>query len=72
VESADLDIAPYWQDLVRLLQIFWHFKNGQRREIVRLKKAMVSDVFAPYIEQKRRTAKPRPQREVKGQMHLQF
>ena len=72
VQTGDLGIAPYWQDLVRLLQIFRHFRNGERREITRLKKAMASDVFAPYIEQKRRTAKRRPRNNVKGQLRFPF
>jgi thymidylate synthase len=72
VNANNLQIAPYWQDLVRLLQIFRHFKEGERAKITRLKKAMASMVFTPYIEQKRRTAKKRSVDEVRGQLQFPF
>jgi thymidylate synthase len=50
IESLDF----YWQDLVRLLTIFSHFKAEQREEIRRVKDLMVSDVYHPYIDEKLR------------------
>ncbi|MEX0961096.1 MAG: thymidylate synthase [Burkholderiales bacterium] len=70
VESNKLGIAPYWQDLVRLLQIFRYFKDGARKEIAQLAKAMASDVFKPYIKLKAENAKKRPAEEPKGQLRL--
>jgi thymidylate synthase len=72
LKTDELPIAPYWQDLVRLLQIFRHFKNGEREAIAQLSKAMSTDVYSPYIEQKRKTARKRAPIEPRGQLHLLF
>lgn len=70
VDASALNIGPYWEDLVRLLQIFRFFKNGDTQEIAKLNRRMASDVFAPYIEQKRKTASKRPALPQKGQLSL--
>lgn len=54
LEISILD--PYWQDLVRLLQIHSHFKLNEWKAISSLKKKMTSRVFDPYIESKKATA----------------
>lgn len=46
----DLGLAPYWSDLVRLLQIF--SKKNNREEISRIKSEMCSDIYGPYIERR--------------------
>jgi thymidylate synthase len=48
IESLD----PYWQDLVRLLAIFNHFRAKQPDGIRHVKELMVSDVYDPYIDEK--------------------
>ena len=70
LDASALNIGPYWEDLVRLLQIFRFFKNGDTRKIVQLNERMMSDVFAPYIEQKRKTARKRAPLQQKGQLSL--
>jgi thymidylate synthase len=46
-------LDSYWMDLIRLLQIFWHFKNKESSEIVRLKGKMSVSLYHPHIEEKR-------------------
>ena len=70
VDVDALSIGPYWQDIIRLLQIFRFFKNGDTHQITKLNKKMDSDVFAPYIEQKRRTARKQEVTPQKGQLSL--
>lgn len=71
--NADkLAVAPYWKDLVRLLQIFRSYKDGDRAKIAQVSKAMSSDIFSAYIEQKRKTASKRAPSDVKGQLRLPF
>jgi thymidylate synthase len=70
VDASALNIGPYWEDLVRLLQIFRFYKNGDTQNIAQLNRRMASDVFAPYIEQKRKTARKRPALPQKGQLSL--
>jgi thymidylate synthase len=55
--SAPLE--PYWMDIVRLLLVFKALKGHDAKAIGRLKVEMSTDVFDPYIEQKRRTASRR-------------
>ncbi|MHB8482189.1 MAG: thymidylate synthase [Nitrospiria bacterium] len=56
INISDLRLDPYWRDLVRLLQIYWHSKKGESNEIVRLKNKMSVDIYDPYIEKKKQTA----------------
>src|SRR5260370_19410916 len=62
-------VDPYWQDLVRLVQIFRHFSKGESREISKLRKKMASPVYDAYI-----TKKEKPKRTVprSGQPDLRF
>jgi thymidylate synthase len=55
----DLSLDMYWADLVRLLQIYRHFKKGGSKEIARLKRKMSSHIYDTYIEQKRQRANKR-------------
>jgi thymidylate synthase len=48
VEGLD----PYWQDLVRLLQIFTLFKKSKREQIAKIKKKMAHRVYNSYIAKK--------------------
>lgn len=45
-------MESYWQDLVRLLEIFAASKKNDEGEISRLKAQMVSDCYRPFIEKK--------------------
>jgi thymidylate synthase len=59
INSSDLNLDSYWADLVRLLQIYRHFKRGERKQIVQLKREMSVRIYDPYIEGKKQTAKRR-------------
>lgn len=59
IDITSLSLDDYWADLVRLLQIYWHFKRGESREIERLRGRMSDSVYDTYIEQKSRTVKKR-------------
>lgn len=52
-------LANYWADLVRLLQIYRHFKRGEASEIARLKDRMTVRLYDSYIEGKKLTARRR-------------
>ena len=56
VNLRALRLDQYWQDLVRLLQIYRGFKNRKPNEIARLKGEMSVSVYDPYIEDKRQVA----------------
>lgn len=58
----DQSLDKYWADLVRLLQIYRHFKRGGSREIARLKRKMSTRIYDTYIEQKRQRANKRATR----------
>lgn len=74
INLRTLKIAPYWKDLVRLLQIFslgQAANNGNIEKIYRIKRDMASNVYDIYIDNfyKRKRAKPTP---VKVPQQLQF
>lgn len=45
-----LRLDPYWADLVRLLQIYWHFSRGEEAPIGELKRKMSVRNFDGYVE----------------------
>jgi thymidylate synthase len=49
VDLSSLQLSPYWADLVRLLQIFRHQKDGTEREIDSIRKAMSFRSYDAYI-----------------------
>ena len=56
-EAIDVTgLSDYWQDLIRLLQIFWHFRTHDAGEIARLKKGLSSRVYDTYVQEKARLA----------------
>jgi thymidylate synthase len=59
VDVSELGLDPYWEDIVRLLQIYGHSKRGEGREITVLKKAMSVNIYDPYIEDKKHAAEKR-------------
>jgi len=56
INISELRLDGYWSDLVRLLQIYWHFKKKEGNQIARLKSKMSVRLYDPYIEGKRKTA----------------
>ena len=53
-ETAGL--SEYWLDLLRLLQIFWHFRHENIDEIRRLRKTLSTRIYDTYIQDKSRAA----------------
>jgi thymidylate synthase len=53
---TDLTLESYWDDFVRLLQIYWHSKTGKSKEIKRLRNSMSSHVYDPYIDRRKQIA----------------
>jgi thymidylate synthase len=50
---ADTELLdPYWQDFVRLLQVFRASKDGDADRIIILRDSMASNVYRTFIEQK--------------------
>lgn len=49
-------LSEYWLDLIRLLQIYWHFRHHDTDEIARLKKTLSSPVYDMYVREKARLA----------------
>jgi thymidylate synthase len=49
INLARLNLDPYWQDWVRLLQVFRHWKNNETHEITTIRKQMSSQVYNAYI-----------------------
>jgi thymidylate synthase len=56
VDISGMGLAPYWQDVIRLLQVFAHAKMRNEKEIAVIAKEMTSPVFKFYIQQKRKAA----------------
>lgn len=56
INASDLDIDPYWQDLVRLLQIFRCSKNGKPSAIKPLRAQMSSSIYDAFISKKQARA----------------
>jgi thymidylate synthase len=64
VASYDPTLDPYWMDIVRLLQVYWHFKRDEAQEIAQLKSQMSVNVYDSYIEDKKQIAQKRSVRDV--------
>ena len=58
-DASHLKLHPYWQDLVRLLQIYRHYKDDKPRAISPILKQMSSKAYDLFIEQKKRKADTR-------------
>ena len=59
VKSGDLELDPYWADLVRMLQVYYLYRSGKSTGIATLKAEMASRDYDIYIEQKNRPPKTR-------------
>jgi thymidylate synthase len=58
VDVAGLGLDDYWNDLIRLLQVYSLSRTGRQSDISAVRRAMVSHVYDPYI-QKRATSQPK-------------
>jgi len=56
VGIASLHLDDYWADLIRLLQIYSHFKRRESEKIVQIKKKITVRIYEPYIDDKKQTA----------------
>jgi thymidylate synthase len=56
VDAELLPIHRYWQDIVRLLQVFSFSSSGNTSGITQLKKKMSARVYDVYIENRKRVA----------------
>ena len=62
IQELKEQVAPFWADLTRILQIFSLYKTGaDKRAIVSLKNEMVSDVYESYARKFERRATLRPE-----------
>lgn len=61
IDLAQLELDPYWADLVRLLQIFRHYKDKDASELARIKAEMSSPIYRTYIEKQQRKHAATPQ-----------
>lgn len=52
VDVNGLDLAPYWADLARLLEIFARFRADSRDKIPAIKAQMTSRIYDTYIDKK--------------------
>jgi thymidylate synthase len=62
IDIGNLRLDPYWEDLVRLLQIYWHFRKRESSQILQLKSKMSVRLYDPYIEDKRQIADNRAEK----------
>jgi thymidylate synthase len=49
VRVDSLSLAPYWADIVRLLQIYQKFRNRKIGEIADIKQRLSTRIYDPYI-----------------------
>jgi hypothetical protein len=59
VDVASLPLDEYWKDLIRLLQVYRHFRDRQPAEMARVKRQMSARVYDPYITSKQLAARRR-------------
>ena len=59
IDIGSLRLHPYWADVVRLLQIYWHFKRKETDPIMQLKRKMSVRLYDSYIGDKALTAEKR-------------
>lgn len=52
LDASSLGLQPYWEDLVRLLQIWRGYKDKRRDYIHKLMEEMHSDIYDTYIKKK--------------------
>ncbi|HTD24515.1 MAG TPA: thymidylate synthase [Terriglobales bacterium] len=56
INIGRLGLEAYWEDIVRLLQIYSYAKKANADKIARLKKMMSSRIYDVYIEKKKQKA----------------
>lgn len=58
IQISELGLDSYWDDLIRLLQIFACTKYGEIIKTEEIKNEMHSDIYKTYIEQRQAMKKP--------------
>jgi thymidylate synthase len=61
INLARSKLDPYWEDLVRLLQVFRHSKNGETQEITAVRRQMSSRVYNAYITKRMHPKRAEPE-----------
>jgi thymidylate synthase len=56
VDPKCWSLPSYWQDIIRLLQVFAASKNGDQAQVRRVRARIGSDVFRPYVDRRERIA----------------
>jgi len=56
INVGSLRLDAYWADVVRLLQIYAHFRQREGDQIERLKGKMTVRLYDPYIDDKKKSA----------------
>lgn len=56
VGAHEVALDGYWADLVRLLRAYRHWKDRDRRAILRTRDAMTSPIYFPFLDRKARDA----------------
>lgn len=54
VRVDQMNLRPYWKDLIRLLQVFAYSKRGQDNRIIKVKSKMSADLYHRYIDERMR------------------
>ncbi len=62
-------LAPYWRDLVRLLEIYAHSKRKEYAKISRIRRTMSTPVYKEYVTRRERPRRTAPR---SGQPGLPF
>jgi thymidylate synthase len=70
VDARKLGVGRYWEDLVRLLQVYKYYRNRTTNRIPAIKKQMSTKVFDAYIDQKKKPSKKRVDHVRMGQLPL--
>lgn len=68
IDIKSLSLPSYWEDIVRILLIFRHFKDDDLKSVVRVKNDMNSDVYENYI--RKRLAKKKVETNTPEQLDL--
>ena len=63
------ELAPFWRDLVRLLEIYGYIRRDERDKIPKVRRAMANPVYKEYIT---RREPPRQTVSRSGQPSLPF
>lgn len=60
IDLPSLKLDSYWQDWVKLLKVFRHWKNGEAHEITAIRKQMSAGVYNAYITKRMQSKRAEP------------